>query len=250
MKSRVAACVLMLLMACAAQATVYNPVTQFYVQAPSGQVGGATATQSGANGWYYQYSASHAGFSLTPGYNVGANALLTRTYNDAPYQVVAGPNDFYDLWAYSDGYSTAEAPMIFDDGLGHLGLMIAGSLPGSNWANTILTWQAPTAGIVDVNYAVTNAGTNTTYAELDLWNGATLTSLFPQTQLIGGASASFVATGILVNPGDQIQFWRDGFVDQQTRLLLSGSLTLVVPEPASLLMLCAGAALVLRRRRQ
>ena len=239
---------------------IYNPVTQFYTQAPLN--GNATAVQSGSNGWYYQYSASSASFGA-PGSNVGANTLLTRTYNQAAYQNVVNSDAnaptyaLYSLWAYN-GATTAGAPMIYERA-GRLGLNVAGSLPGSAWGATILTWQAPSAGTVDVSYAVsatTNAAgggaEDTIYAEVDLWNGTSVVNVAARQGILVGNSTTFTATGVNVNAGDEIQFWRDGYANQQGTVLLDGTLTFnAIPEPSTWAMLAIGltTVMVLRRRR-
>jgi len=233
---------------------IYNPVTQFYTQASPG--GKAEAVQSGTNGWYYQYSSSRAGFG-GPGSNLGANTLLGWTYNQAPYQIQAGPNPFYSLWAYADSSSTGAPPMIFDNGAGRLGLGVSGSLPGSAWPNVILTWKAPSAGTVDVSYNVSaitspQGGAGPVYSEIDLWNGSTVVNVAARQGLTAGNSTTFTAIGVPVNAGDEIQFWRDGFATQTAQLLLDGTLTFTaVPEPSTWALLAIGltTVMVLHRRR-
>jgi hypothetical protein len=240
-----------------AEAQVYNPVTQFYTQAPLN--GNDTQVQLGTNGWYYQYSPSSAGF-LVPGTNSGNHTLLTRTYNKAAYQnvVAADANAptyaLYSLWALGGG-TTAYAPMIFNNNAGRLGLATGGNLPGSAWGDTILTWKAPSAGTVNVSYnvsAIAYSGQNAgpVYAQIDKWNGSTVVNVAARQSLAVGSSTTFTATGVSVNAGDEIQFWRNGFADQSAQLLLDGTLT-VVPEPSTwaLLAFSLTAVMVLRRRR-
>jgi hypothetical protein len=234
---------------------VYNPVTQFNVAGTNGQVGGSTQTQSGANGWYYEYSASSAGFG-GPGTNSGNHTLLTRAYNQSPYQTTAGSDPFYSLWALGDAFNTAYAPMIFNNNAGRLGLAVGGNLPGAAWGDTILTWKAPSAGTVNVSYNVSAIGisgqnTGPVYAQIDLWNGNTVVNVAARQSLAIGSSTTFTATGVNVNTGDEIQFWRNGFANQSAQLLLDGTLT-VVPEPSTWALLAIGLTtviVVLHRRR-
>ena len=246
--------------AASAAPVVYNPVTQFYVQASLNQ--NVTAVQSGTNGWYYQYSPSSAGFG-GPGTNSGNHTLLTRAYNQSPYQIYTGTNDLYSQWALGDSSGTGYPPSIFLTGTnsnpGRLGLAVGGNLPGSAWGDTILTWQAPSAGTVDVSYnvsAIAFSGQNSgpVYAEIDLWNGVTVTNVSARQSLaVGGSSTIFAATSVAVAAGDQIQFWRNGFATQSAQLLLDGTLTFTatVPEPSTcaLLAFSLTTVMVLRRRR-
>ena len=243
--------------AASAAPVVYNPVTQFNVSGTLNQVGGSTQTQSGANGWYYQYSQSTAGFG-GPGTNSGNHTLMTRAYNQSPYQSTAGTDPLYSLWALGDSFSTAYAPMIFDNNAGRLGLAVGGNLPGSAWGDTILTWQAPSAGTVNVSYnvsAIAYGGQTTgpVYAEIDLWNGIAVTNVAARQSLAVGSSTTFTATSVAVAAGDQIQFWRNGFATQSAQLLLDGTLTFTaaVPEPSTcaLLAFSLTTVMVLRRRR-
>jgi len=67
-----------------------------------------------------------------------------------------------------------------------------------------------------------------------------------------GNSTTFTATGVNVNAGDEIQFWRDGYANQQGTVLLDGTLTFnAIPEPSTWAMLAIGltTVMVLRRRR-
>ncbi|MCX6971257.1 MAG: PEP-CTERM sorting domain-containing protein [Verrucomicrobia bacterium] len=240
----------------AAAQVIYNPVTQFNVSGTNGQLGGSTQTQSGANGWYYEYSASTAGFG-GPGTNSGNHTLLTRAYNQSPYQTTAGSDPLYSLWALGDGFNTAYAPMIFNNNAGRLGLAVGGNLPGAAWGDTILTWKAPSAGTVNVSYnvsAINYSGQNTgpVYAQIDLWNGSTVVNKAARQSLAAGNSTTFTATGVNVNAGDEIQFWRNGFATQSAQLLLDGTLTFTaVPEPSTwaLLAFSFTTVMVLRRRR-
>ena len=240
-----------------ASPVVYDPVSQFNVSGTNGQVGGSTQTQSGANGWYYQYSPSTAGFG-GPGTNSGNHTLLTRAYNQSPYQTTAGSDPLYSLWALGDSFSTAYAPMIFDNNAGRLGLAVGGNLPGSAWGDTILTWQAPSAGTVNVSYnvsAIAYGGQTTgpVYAEIDLWNGIAVTNVAARQSLaVGGSSTIFAATSVAVAAGDQIQFWRNGFATQSAQLLLDGTITFTaVPEPSTWALLAFGltTVMILHRRR-
>lgn len=234
---------------------VYNPVTEFYVQAPLNQ--NVTAVQSGTNGWYYQYSASGAGWG-GPGTNSGNHTLLTRTYNQAPYQAYTGPDPLYSQWALgaADAY-TGYAPIIYYNNTNRLGLTTGGNLPGSAWGDTILTWKAPSAGTVDVSYnvsaiAYSSQTAGPVYAEIDLWNGIAVVNVAARQSLAVGNSTTFTATGVSVNAGDEIQFWRNGFVTQSAQLLLDGTLTFTaVPEPSTwaLLAFSVTTVMVLRRRR-
>ena len=244
-----------------ASPVVYDPVSQFNVSGTNGQVGGSTQTQSGANGWYYQYSPSSAGFG-GPGTNSGNHTLLTRAYNQSPYQIYTGTNDLYSQWALGDSSGTGYPPSIFLTGTnsnpGRLGLAVGGNLPGSAWGDTILTWQAPSAGTVDVSYnvsAIAFSGQNSgpVYAEIDLWNGVTVTNVSARQSLaVGGSSTIFAATSVAVAAGDQIQFWRNGFATQSAQLLLDGTITFTaVPEPSTWALLAFGltTVMVLHRRR-
>ena len=244
-----------------ASPVVYDPVSQFNVSGTNGQVGGSTQTQSGSNGWYYQYAPSTAGFG-GPGTNSGNNSLLTRAYDQSPYQTTAGTNALYSLWALGDSFGTGYAPMIFLTGTnsnpGRLGLAVGGNLPGSAWGDTILTWQAPSAGTVDVSYnvsAIAYSGQNSgpVYAEIDLWNGVTVSNVSARQSLaVGGSSTIFAATSVAVAAGDQIQFWRNGFATQSAQLLLDGTITFTaVPEPSTWALLAFGltTVMVLHRRR-
>ena len=243
--------------AASAAPVVYNPVTQFNVSGTLNQVGGSTQTQSGANGWYYQYSPSTAGFG-GPGTNSGNHTLLTRAYNQSPYQTTAGSDPLYSLWALGDSFSTAYAPLIYFNNVNRLGLAVGGNLPGSAWGDTILTWQAPSAGTVNVSYnvsAIAYGGQTTgpVYAEIDLWNGIAVTNVAARQSLAVGSSTTFTATSVTVAAGDQIQFWRNGFATQSAQLLLDGTLTFTatVPEPSTcaLLAFSLTTVMVLRRRR-
>ena len=243
--------------AASAAPVVYNPVTQFNVSGTLNQVGGSTQTQSGANGWYYQYSQSTAGFG-GPGTNSGNHTLMTRAYNQSPYQTTAGTDPLYSLWALGDSFNTAYAPLIYFNNVNRLGLAVGGNLPGSAWGDTILTWQAPSAGTVDVSYnvsAIAYSGQNSgpVYAEIDLWNGISVTNVAARQSLAVGSSTTFTATSVAVAAGDQIQFWRNGFATQSAQLLLDGTLTFTatVPEPSTcaLLAFSLTTVMVLRRRR-
>ena len=130
---------------------------------------------------------------------------------------------------------------------------------GWNWTSTLLTWTAPTAGTVDVNFfanavsSVAAGGTGQTIqASLDLWNGISVINLSAQRGLVEDSSATFSATSVAVNAGDQIQFWRDGVSWQLGTLLLDGTLTFTaVPEPSTWALLAFGltTVMILHRRR-
>ena len=248
--------------AASAAPVVNNPVTQFYTQAPLNQ--NVTAVQSGTNGWYYQYGPSSAPSQASPGTNSGNHTLLTRTYNQAPYQSFVASDSapptyaLYSLWALGAADANTGYPsLIFNNNAGRLGLAVGSSLPGSAWSDTILTWQAPSAGTVDVSYnvsaiAYSGQSLGPVYAEIDLWNGITVTNVAAQQSLAVGSSTTFTATGVAVAAGDQIQFWRNGYSNQSAQLLLDGTLTFTaVPEPSTcaLLAFSLTTVMVLRRRR-
>ena len=245
-----------------ASPVVYDPVSQFYTQAPLNQ--NVAAVQSGTNGWYYQYSASSAS-SGGPGTNSGNHTLLTQTYNQSPYQSFVAADSapptyaLYSLWALGAADANTGYPsLIFNNNAGRLGLAVGSSLPGSAWSDTILTWQAPSAGTVDVSYnvsAIAYSGQNSgpVYAEIDLWNGVTVSNVSARQSLaVGGSSTIFAATSVAVAAGDQIQFWRNGYSTQSAQLLLDGMITFTaVPEPSTWALLAFGltTVMILHRRR-
>jgi len=241
---------------------VYNPVTEFYVQAPLN--GHNIAVQSGANYWNYQTQDHLASAGWGASYNTGNSTLLTWTYNQVGNAIFTGPNALYSQWAYLDSSGTAVGSLVFDNGAGSLGLNWGNSSPTNwGWTATLLTWTAPTAGTVDVSYLASAISSDqamgtgqTVFASLDLWNGTSVVNLAAQRGLVvDGSSSTFTATGVAVNAGDQIQFWRDGMANQQGTVLLDGTLTTLtftgVPEPSTwaLLAFSVTAVMVLRRRR-
>lgn len=119
----------------------------------------------------------------------------------------------------------------------------ASTLPadGDHWQAAVLAWTAPSDGVVDINYTVKNIATNSSAEmpaddpvgiELDKFSAGSLDAIYPLTPLAAGETTTLKYPGIAVKKGDQIQFYRDAYVNQRGLILLDDTSTLTF-SPAS-----------------
>lgn len=121
----------------------------------------------------------------------------------------------------------------------------ASTLPtdGDHWQAAVLAWTAPSDGAVDINYTVKNIATNSSAEmpaddpvgiELDKFSAGSLDAIYPLTPLAAGETATLKYPGIAVKKGDQIQFYRDAYVNQRGLILLEDTSTLTFSPASSL----------------
>jgi hypothetical protein len=111
----------------------------------------------------------------------------------------------------------------------------ASTLPadGDRWQAAVLAWTAPSDGVVDINYTVKNISADDPVGiELDKFAAGSLDPIYPLTPLAAGETTTLNYAGIAVKDGDQIQFYRDAYVNQRGLILLEDTSTLTFT-PAS-----------------
>lgn len=128
----------------------------------------------------------------------------------------------------------------------------ASTLPtdADHWQAVVLAWTAPSDGVVDINYTVKNiapaplsADTSTEMSgdisadeaigiELGKFGAGSVESIYPLTPLAAGETTTLQYPGIAVKQGDQIQFYRDAYVNQRGLILFEDTSTLTF-SPAS-----------------
>jgi hypothetical protein len=119
----------------------------------------------------------------------------------------------------------------------------ASTLPtdGDHWQAAVLAWTAPSDGTVDINYTVKNIAANSSAEmpaddpvgiELGKFAAGSLDTIYPLTPLAAGETTTLNYPGIAVNKGDQIQFYRDAYVNQRGLILFDDTSTLTF-SPAS-----------------
>ena len=123
----------------------------------------------------------------------------------------------------------------------HLALH-ASTLPadGDRWQAAVLAWTAPSDGVVDINYTVKNIAAAAISADtsadtsadeavgiaLDKFAAGSLDAIYPLTPLAAGETTTLKYPGIAVKKGDQIQFYRDAYVNQRGLILFEDTSTL------------------------
>lgn len=236
----------------ATSAIVYDPVAQLYTPCPLNTAPYyLDAPQVGTNGWYYGYRVTSSG---------AANEAPDGSYTLLP----ASFNGFYRGvgWGLRSG-SFLASPYIINGseaangyenfgGGNRLAMPEYTDVAGASWS-PVLVWQASASGTADIGYFLrstnkTNPG-NHIQAWLSKWDGVTLTNLaYIDISAYSDTYSSLAAAGVLVHVGDQIQLLigpkGNGAYDGS---LVYGSITFV-PEPATLIVLLVGAALVGWRR--
>jgi len=120
----------------------------------------------------------------------------------------------------------------------------ASTLPtdGDHWQAAVLAWTAPSDGVVDINYTVKNIAAGAISADtsadepigiaLDKFAAGSLDAIYTLTPLAAGETTTLKYPGIAVKKGDQIQFYRDAYVNQRGLILLDDTSTLTF-SPAS-----------------
>lgn len=89
------------------------------------------------------------------------------------------------------------------------------------WQAPVLAWTAPSDGVVEINYTVKNISTEYPVSiALDKLAAGSLVSISPLTPVDPGETTTLKFPGIAVKAGDQIQFYRDAYVNQADTILL------------------------------
>ena len=115
-----------------------------------------------------------------------------------------------------------------------------------HWQAAVLAWTAPSDGVVDINYTVKNIAAAAISADtsaamsadeavgiaLDKFAAGSLDSIYTLTPLAAGETTTLQYPGIAVKQGDQIQFYRDAYVNQRGLILFEDTSTLTF-SPAS-----------------
>ena len=262
MKTRLAVCVLTVVLTVAARAAqtfVYDLVDDFAdlnitASAPFPAVPNVvTVTQNAGAVWTYQYenvANNHDGtYTMLPlGWNADYRGYGLASMNSSSY--MAGSNVRTVVNATDDPNGIAPVP---NPAACNYLKSWAGSGVGSIWEPLVIVWRAPQDGTVVVSITAQNTSANDanrrTNLSLDLWDGSTLAVLDSSPLLPGGSSDTLTAT-LAVVAGDQIHLWRDAYVTQQGVIAFSGIISLTIPEPASAMLLGLAGLVAMHRRRR
>ena len=225
--------------------TVYDLVADFaYLALPAGA--GYAYAQNESATWTYQYRNNSTPFHehdgtydlLAVGYNQHWRGLGLASLDGNGWPAGARVLGVVNAGDQPAGVLVPDPPSTVN----FLQLR-TGTGANSFWEPAVIVWKAPAAGSAAVSITATNASpaaTQPTNLSLDHWDGATLTILDPSPLLAGGNSDTLTAN-LTVEAGDEIQVWRDSWVDQQGVIALTGTISLTSTPP-----LPAGSLLVIR----
>jgi hypothetical protein len=181
-------------------------------------------------------------FTGTPRYSTGLSTAVGLTATSSAYGNTGAFPDIY-VFSYTPGVDVDNTALTAGANLGN-GDLATGLTGGTGLYNVYITWPASTnVNVAGCNITVTNDGTNVVVGPLNVNTGGTGTP--------GGNNAWLkIADKVSLTAGIKYTVTQSAVVDAYTNMRNAGVMwERQVPEPASLLLLGAGALAVRKFRK-
>jgi hypothetical protein len=197
----------------------------------------AFIVEAHSSGW------ANANFSGTPRYSTGLSAAVGLKGTMSAYgSTVADPVDVY-VYSYTPGTDADNAPIAAGIDLGN-GVLSSGMTGGGTGPyNVYITWPASNNVVSLCDIVVTNDGADVVTADVDMDDDTN------DPVMSDGINVwKLIAAGVPLTAGNTYTVTQTSQDGSWTSMRSSGVMFEMVPEPASMLLLGAGALLLRRRR--